>query len=270
MPSHAAPWSICTPTTCRSALPRPGRWGYAYQLQGDRAAASRAYTEAIAISQSFGNSIYTIAATIGLGQVQEADNQLHLAAETYRRVLQLAGDPPQPMACEAYLGLARIFYQWNDLDAAEQHGQHCLQLTRQMDSVDTFAVVRGVARPPEAGPGTMCPARSRCWMRPKRSCAEHNFVFRMPDVAAAQVLTLLRQGHLAAAAHLAETHDLPISQARVHLAQGDPSAALAVLEPVRQQAEAKGWPDERLTVMVLQAVALHAHGETDSGGAGAG
>src|SRR5438067_10538890 len=82
--------------------------GYAYQLQGDRAAASQAYTEVIAIGKSFGNSIYTLAATINLGQLQEADNQLYLAAESYRRSLQLAGDPPQRMACEAYLGLSRV------------------------------------------------------------------------------------------------------------------------------------------------------------------
>jgi LuxR family maltose regulon positive regulatory protein len=93
---------------------------------------------------------------------------------------------------------------------------------------------------------------------------QHNFVFRMPDVAAAQVLVLLRQGHLAAAAHLAQTHDLPMSQARVHLAQGDPTAALAVLGPLRQQAEAKSWADEQLKVMVLQAVAHHAQGEQDT------
>src|SRR5205807_4507039 len=68
---------------------------------------------------------------------------------------------------------------------------------------------------------------------------------------------------LAAAAELAETHELPISQARVHLAQGDTSTALAVLEPLRRQAEAKGWEDERLKVMVLQAVANLAHGEKD-------
>ena len=80
-----------------------------------------------------GISIYTILATISLGQVQEADNQLYQAAETYRRVLQLAGDPPQPIACEAHLGLARICYEWNDLDAAEQHGQQSLQLARQYD-----------------------------------------------------------------------------------------------------------------------------------------
>ena len=91
----------------------------------------------------------------------------------------------------------------------------------------------------------------------------HNFMFRMPDVAAAQVLTLLRQGNLAAAAHLAETHELPLSRARVHLAQGNPSAALGVLLPLRQQAEAKDWADKRLEAMVLQAIALHAHGEGD-------
>jgi LuxR family maltose regulon positive regulatory protein len=88
---------------------------------------------------------------------------------------------------------------------------------------------------------------------------QHNFEFRMPDVATAQVLTLLRQDNLAAAAHLAETHDLPVSRARVHLARGDASAALAALGPFRRQADAKGWEDDRLRAMVLQAVALHAH-----------
>src|SRR6266566_5103616 len=185
--------------------------GYAYQLQGDRAAASRAYAEVIAISQSFGDSIYTIAATTCLGQVQEADNQLYRATETYRRVLLLAGDPPQRIACEAHLGLARIYYQWNDLDAAEQHGQQCVQLTRQIDSVDTvasygvFLARLRLARGDVSGAGAVL-AKAEQFVR------QHNFVFRMPDVTAAQVLTLLRQGHLAAAAHLAQTHDLPVSQ----------------------------------------------------------
>jgi LuxR family maltose regulon positive regulatory protein len=234
--------------------------GYAYQLQGDRAAASQAYAEVISISTSFGDSIYTTAATLCLGQVQEADNQLALAAETYRRVLVLAGDPPRPIACEAHLGLARIYYQWNDLDTAEEHGHQCLQLTRQMESVDTFAACGVFLARLRLAQGDV-PGASAVLDQAEAFVRQHHFVFRMPDVTAAQVLVLLRQGHLVAAAHLAETHDLPISQARVHLAQGDASTALAVLEPWRQQVEAKGWADERLTVMVLQAVALHAHGE---------
>jgi LuxR family transcriptional regulator, maltose regulon positive regulatory protein len=42
--------------------------GFAYQLQGDRVAASRAYTEVIAISQASGNFMYTIMATTCLRQ----------------------------------------------------------------------------------------------------------------------------------------------------------------------------------------------------------
>jgi LuxR family maltose regulon positive regulatory protein len=92
---------------------------------------------------------------------------------------------------------------------------------------------------------------------------QHNYIHRIPEVAAAQVLALIHQGDLATAAHLAARHDLPISQARVHLAQGDTSAALAVLRPLRQKSEAKGWQDERLKVTVLQAVAYHVHDEKD-------
>jgi len=237
--------------------------GYAYQLQGDRAAASQAYTEAMSISQAIGHIIITIMATIGLGNLQEAENQLYLAAQTYQRVLQLVGDPPLPVACEAHLGLARIFYEWNDVDAAQQHGQQSVQLARQIENTDRFIACEVFLARLKLAQGDVAGAAAML-ARADQVVRQHNFVLRMPDVAAAQVLVLLRQdpllrqGNLAAAAELAQTHELPLSQARVHLAQGDTSAALAVLGPLRRQVEAKGWEDERLKVMVLQAVALHA------------
>ena len=58
--------------------------GSAYQLQGDRAAARQVYTEALSIRQASGNIYYTILATTSLGQIQELENQLYQAAETYR------------------------------------------------------------------------------------------------------------------------------------------------------------------------------------------
>jgi LuxR family transcriptional regulator, maltose regulon positive regulatory protein len=236
--------------------------GNAYQLRGDRAAASQAYSEAIAISEAIGHSIITIMATTGLGNVQEAENQLHLAAQTYRRVLQLAGDPPLPVACEAHLALARISYEWDDLDAAQKHGQHGVQLARQIENTDRFVACEVFLARLKLAQGDVAGAAS-ILAEAGQSVRQHNFVHRMPDVAGAQVLTLLRQGNLEAAAQLAQTHQLPISQARVNLARGDPSTALAVLEPLRRQADAKGWADERLKVMVLQAVAHHAHGENN-------
>jgi LuxR family transcriptional regulator, maltose regulon positive regulatory protein len=236
---------------------------FANLLQGDRAAAGRGYSESLSISQASRDIFSTILAATGLGQVQELENQLYSAADSYRRVLQLAGDLPLPNASEAHLGLARIFYEWNDLDAAEQHGQQSLQLARQYDKViDRFVICQVflarliLARGDVAGAAAML-------AEAEQSVRRNNFVYRMPEVAAARVLTLLHQGNLTAAAHLAQTHDLPLSRARIFLAQGDPSAALAVLEPLRQQMEAKGWEDERLKAMILQAVALQAHGEKD-------
>jgi LuxR family maltose regulon positive regulatory protein len=236
--------------------------GYAQQLQGDRVAANRAYTEIIRTSKSFGDSIYTIAATLSLGQIQETNNQLPLAARTYEHVLQLVGDPPRGLACEAHLGLARIYYEWNDLERAQQHGRQSVQLTRQMESLDTFASYGVFLARLRLAQGDV-PGAATILDEVEEFLRQHDFLSRIPDVAAAQVLTLLRQGRLEAAAHLANTHELPISQARVHLAGGDTSAALMVLEPWRQRVEAKGWADERLKVMILQAVALKAHGDTD-------
>jgi LuxR family maltose regulon positive regulatory protein len=235
---------------------------HAYHLQGDRAAASRAYTEVISISQASGNIISTIAGTTGLGDIQESENQLYLAAENYRCGLQLFGDQPQLPAVGAYLGLARVLYEWNDLDAAGQHGQQSIQLARQSQTIDAFAncgvlLARLKITQGDAAGAVAILAEAEQFVR------QHNFMHRMPEVAAAQVLTLLHQGDLAAAAHLAEKHELPISQARVHLALGDTATALAVMEPLRRQVEAKGWEDGRLKVMVLQAVALHAHGEKE-------
>ncbi len=175
-----------------------------------------------------------------LGQVQEAENQLYLAAETYRRVLQLAGDQPLQMISEAHLGLARILYEWNDLDAAEQHGQQSLHLARQYDSViDRFIISEVFLARLKLAQGDV-PGAAAILAQAEQSARQHNFVHRIPEIAAAQVLTLLQQGNLAAAAHLAQTHELPISQARVHLAQGDTSAALAVLEPFASADGGKG------------------------------
>jgi LuxR family maltose regulon positive regulatory protein len=237
--------------------------GIAYQIQGERAAASQAYSEAMSISQASGNNIIYISAATGLGNVQESQNQLHMAAQTYRRILQLAGELSMATAaCEAHLGLTRIFYEWNDLDAAEQHGQQCVQLARQIQYTDRFVAGEVYLARLKLAWGDLDGAAATL-AEAGQFARQQNFVRQIPDVIAAQVLTLLHQGNLAAAAQLAQTHDLPISRARVHLAQGDASAALAVLEPMRRRAETKGWEDERLKVMVLQAVALHAHGEKD-------
>jgi LuxR family transcriptional regulator, maltose regulon positive regulatory protein len=79
----------------------------------------------VAISQASASMFSTILALTHLGRLQELENQLHQAAETYRRVCRLAGDQP-PNANDAWLGLARICYEWNDLHAPSiTHSRAC-------------------------------------------------------------------------------------------------------------------------------------------------
>ncbi|MEP7359569.1 MAG: LuxR family transcriptional regulator, partial [Anaerolineales bacterium] len=199
--------------------------GWAHQLQGDRAAARRAYTEAMAISQASGNTIVYCWAAGGLAIIQETVNQLPLAAQTYRQVIQLIGEPPRSEAGVAHLGLARINYEWNDLETAEQHLQKSIALVRlsvpmyRYVATDLVLARLKLARGDAAGAAALLATA-------EEASRQHNLDYWRPALAAAQVQTLLRQGQLAAAAHYVETHHDPLSWARVHLAQGDPAAAL--------------------------------------------
>jgi LuxR family maltose regulon positive regulatory protein len=195
--------------------------------------------------------------------VQELGNQLNLAVETYQRVLQLAGDLPQPAVCEAYRGLAQIYYEWNDLDAAEQHGQQSLKLARQYDKkIDRFIISEVFLARLKLARGDVAGAASML-SQTEQTARQYNYALRLPEIAAAQVQVLLKQNNLAATAGLTRRFELPLSQARVLLAQGDSTAALDVLEAYYRQVEVKNWQDERLKVLVLHAIALRAHGEKD-------
>ena len=236
---------------------------YAYHLQGDRDAAGRAYTEAITASQAMGHYVIQIMATLGLANIQEADLHLATADETYQRVLELTGDPPMPVACDAYLGLARLSYQWNDLQAAQERAQLGLDLARQIENTDRtvgcelFLVRLKLARGDAAGAATLLATAAE-------QVHQNSYALQQPEVVALQTLLALRQDNLAAASEALGSHDIPLSRARFELAQGDSVAALATLAGYRQQVEAMGWADELLRIMVLQALAHQALSEEEA------
>jgi LuxR family maltose regulon positive regulatory protein len=250
------------PNNMRDRTAMIWRMGLAEQHRGNRVEAYNAFSEAIAACERSGNVHINILATTGMGRLEETGNQLQRSAETYRRVLQLVGEPPWAVACEAHLGLARISYELNDLDAAERHGKLSLSLARQVELASFVSSELFLARL-RLTQGDVTGALAAL-AETERAVQERNFWFRIPEVAALQVLALLQQGNLADAAQLAQTHDLPASQARVHLALGNAPAALTVLAPWRQHVEERGWEDERLKAMVLQAVAHNANGDTDT------
>ena len=235
--------------------------GVAYEFQGDRAAAKQAYTEAISICKVSGNVYTQILATTGLANILLAENQLHQAAETYQHVLKLVGDLPIPVAPHVHLCLAKITYEWNDLETAEQHADECLQVAQPYkEYYDILVACQVFLARLKIAQGDIVGAE-KFLGQADQSANQHDFEAQIPEIAATRVLMLLQHGNLEEATHLAEKHEIPISQARVHLAQKNPSLALALLGPLRQQAEEKGFQDEQLKIKVLEAIAQYEHGE---------
>jgi len=235
----------------------------ALKLQGDRAGAAAACQLAIAISERSGHVFSRILATHELAHLQEMSSQLYRADETYLEVVRLSGDHPQPNASGTFLGLARIHYEWNDLTAAERYGQESLRLARQFDpDIDRYIVSEVFLARLKLACGDADGAAALL-AQTDASARRRHFLLRLPEIAAAQVAVLLRQGYVTAAAQLVEQHELPLCRARVALAQGDASAALTILEPLCHKMKDRGWADDLLKTMSLQAVALHAHGEGD-------
>ncbi len=236
--------------------------GVALHLRGNRVEAGQSYRDVISITQTLGDNPLNIAARIGLGQVQETENQLYLAANNYQGALELIGDLPLPVACEAYLGLGRISYEWNDLDSAENQGQNSLTVARQIKSDDRsiqsaifLARLSLARRDITSAEGFLAEA--------EHLVRANNFVNLRPQLIAARTLALLHKGDLPAAADLARRYELPLSEARVKLSQRDPSAAISLLKPYRQQMSEKRWKDEELKTLVLCALGLDLDGNSD-------
>ncbi|MCL4868598.1 MAG: LuxR family transcriptional regulator [Anaerolineae bacterium] len=236
---------------------------FAYQLRGDRVAAEYAYREALGISEKIGHFIITLMASLGLGHIQEMQLDTEAAAATYQRVLALAGEPPLPVACAAFGGLARLAYERNNLAEAEQYGETAAQLARQIEKTDRLVTFLLFLAQLKLAQGNEVAATAYI-TQAEQFAQQHQFSQQMPAIAAASIQLLLYQGNVAGAAQRLHRYDLPLSAARVALAQGENAAALTLLQGWQQIVEAKGWRDEQLRGLLLLAVAYQAVEEMET------
>jgi LuxR family maltose regulon positive regulatory protein len=237
--------------------------GFAHYLQGDVDAAEQAYTEALSLAQAAGDRDGVLLAFTRLGQVHESRNQLHAAVEAYQSALQLMGENPIPFATVVYLGLARIYFEWNDLETAEKYGLLSFQLGLLNDQVVDRPILSQLFMSRLKLTQGDAVGAAKFLTLAEQNTRQKDFAVRLPDIAAMQTQIYLYQGNIAAAAQTAQQYDLPLIQARVLIAQGDPSAALALLEPHRRLVQEKNWQDQLLRVLILQALAHHLQGDKD-------
>lgn len=120
----------------------PASLGAAYLYTGDFMRANQAFTDAMNQGFSTHHMHSAIASMAGQGYMQQTEGHLHQAAETYRQVIQIGssqGDQVITGISMAYTFLSELYYEWNDLDVAEQHAREALQLGQHWGYAPTLS-----------------------------------------------------------------------------------------------------------------------------------
>jgi len=261
------------------------RWyvGMAEWLQGRPAEAERALSPAVVERSGVGEGFLAAWGCHILGQVQRAQGRLDAAVRTCRRTLEItapAGRPAAPAAGAAFVGLAEVAYQRNELDVALQHVTKGIALCRQLvyaaplaTGLVTLAWIRQASGDQ---PGALDAIGEAGQFAP--GPAVNGLLNPVP---AERARLLLAQGDLAGAARWTKEKGLGADDeprypsepehlllARVLLAQGRPGQALALLDRLYAAAVNQDRIGSVIEAGALRALALAADGEDAAAVAG--
>ncbi len=110
--------------------------GLSCELAGDLQAAGQAFEEAAVFARQVCNSHVLLLALAHLANAQAVNGNLRAACQVYKDALAEVGAPGRPggantpFAALAHAGLGSLYYEWNDLPAAEASYQAALNLAR--------------------------------------------------------------------------------------------------------------------------------------------
>ncbi len=100
--------------------------GLAYWHIGQMGDAEEVLTEALEIAHATGNLYAALTALIFLGRVLAVSGQLHQAKEYITRAIQQGEDIP--INALAYMNLATLHYEWNELDMSDMYFRKAVAL----------------------------------------------------------------------------------------------------------------------------------------------
>lgn len=235
----------------------------AHVMQEKRAVVAEEFLELESSARASGDVYFIQVALNGLGENQIKNNLLHEALGTFTCAMQAFGEHPHLNAHQAYHGLARLHYEWNDLDRAEDEEERGLRIVRLYDeSVDRFILCELLLARIKLARGVFDAATAKLGELALKAQSPR-FRHRLPEITELQVYAQLLKGDIEAAARFAGTYKLPLAQARVFLARNEPDLALALIQPYCAAMESKGWKDEYLKALILQALASQAKQRKD-------
>ena len=253
-----------------------GYLGVAEWLRGQLAEAERVLSSSIAQGRAAGQPTMTAWGYQDLGQVQRAQGRLDTAAGTYRQALEVAAATSRtalPAAGIAYVGLAEVAYQRNELDTALRHVSEGIGACRQMNFTQPLATGLATLAWIRQAQGDAAGAREA--MEEAGQAAPGPGVAGLLNPVPAQRARLqLAQGDVAAAARWTQENGLAADDepgyprepeylvlARVLLAQDHPGPALGLLARLHAAAVSQDRTGSVIEIQALQALALAASGE---------
>ena len=237
--------------------------------------ANETFQEASVLSESIGAHWNTLFGLSSLGEGLEAVGQLHQAAQQFEEVLRLARDwriPNAPRTGYAWVGLGRVRYEWNELDAALHdvqtgiergqlagvmdvllRGYHALARIQKargdlngalaaLDEADAVAEKMGLAQ----NKVWISALRAQVWLACGETEAASNWA-----------------GHFAGQVPEAVFPSVQIALAKVWLSQGESEKALPLLDHALQSTQAVGRVGNAIHILVVQAIAYHAQGKSE-------
>ena len=245
-------------------------------LDGRLDEAERAFADGIAGRRAAGLPTWGAWASYELGQVQHAQGRLDAAARTCEQALEAAartGQPPSPAAGPAYVGLAEVAYQRNELDRALDNAERGIALCRSF--VYTMPLAAGLATLAWIRQAAGDPAGALDAMDEALRATPGPPPGLLNPIPARRARLLLAQGDHAATARWTQQNDLTADDqpdyarepgylvlARVLLAQDRP--ALALLDRLHAAAAAQDRVGSLIEIGALRALALAASGDADS------
>ncbi len=245
-------------------------------LRGRLDDAERGFAASLTGWRAAGERGLAARACLFLGQVQRAQGRLDAALGTYLQMLEFTGRPGAPalpLAGIAYVGMAEVECQRNELDAARRHVTEGIAGCRQLSDTQTLA--RGLAtlawiRQAEGDAAGALEAVAEA----ERAGPIAAVASLLNPVPAQQARLLLAHGDVAAAARWTKERGLspddePVYQrerehlvlARVLLAQDLPGPALALVERLLTAATGQDRTGSVIELRALQALALAASGD---------
>ena len=243
-------------------------------LHGRLAQAEDAFVSSIAARRAAGLLTMAVWAGYELSQVQRAQGRLDAAVRTSQQMLELTaplGRPPLPAAGPAYVALAEVAYQRNELDTALRRVTEGIALCRQF--VYTTPLATGLAtlawiRQARGDPAGAIEAIGEAELASPRLAGLLN------PVPAQRARLLLAHGDLAGAARWTSERGLGADDepdyprepghlvlARVLLAHGRPGQALPLLDRLYASAVAQDRAGSLIELGSLRALALAASGD---------